>query len=91
MSPIDFLWLYFILSSLQPLIQQRILAVRRLQALRALEKRNKSRGITLIHRRETLSILGIPFGCFIDIDDSEAVPDRTPPRRARRWRDRGDS
>jgi hypothetical protein len=83
MSPIDFLWLYFILSSLQPLIQQRILAVRRLQALRALEKRNKSRGITLIHRRETLSIL--------DIDDSEAVPDRTPPRRARRWRDRGDS
>jgi hypothetical protein len=33
MSPIDFLWLYFILSSLQPLIQQRILAVRRLQAL----------------------------------------------------------
>ena len=72
-NPIDFLWLYLILTSLQPLIQQRILAMRRLQALRALEKRNGSRGITMIHRRESLSILGIPFGGFIDIEDSEQV------------------
>ncbi len=48
-------------------------AARRAQALRALEKRNGSRAITLIHRREGFAILGIPFDGYIDIDDSEAV------------------
>jgi ClpP class serine protease len=72
-SPLDLLWLFVILSSLQPLFQQRVLAARRVHVLRSLEKRRRSRAITLIHRRETLSFLGIPFGGFIDIDDSEAV------------------
>jgi ClpP class serine protease len=72
-SPLDLLWLYFILASLQPLIQQRVLALRRAKALHTLERRNRSRAITLIHRREGLAILGIPFGGYIDIDDSEAV------------------
>jgi ClpP class serine protease len=65
--------LFFILSSLQPVVQQRILTLRRAQALRALEKREKCRMITLIHRREGFAFLGIPFGGFIDIEDSEAV------------------
>jgi ClpP class serine protease len=69
----DILWLFIILSSLQPLLQQRVLAFQRAQALRAIEKRNGSRVITLIHRREGFAFLGIPFGGFIDIDDSEAV------------------
>jgi ClpP class serine protease len=73
MSPLDLLWLFFLVSSLQPLVQQWILTARRAQALRALAKRNGSRAITLIHRREGLAILGIPFGGYIDIDDSEAV------------------
>jgi membrane-bound ClpP family serine protease len=73
MTPFDYIWLFFLLSTLQPLIQQRVLAMRRAQALRALEKRNHSRAITLIHRREGFTILGIPFGGYIDIDDSEAV------------------
>jgi hypothetical protein len=42
MSPLDLLWLFFIISSLQPLVQQWILTARRAQALRALEKRNGS-------------------------------------------------
>jgi ClpP class serine protease len=41
--------------------------------MRALEKRNGSRVITLIHRQEGFAFLGIPFGGYIDIDDSEAV------------------
>jgi ClpP class serine protease len=73
MTLLDFLWFFFLLSSLQPLIQQRLLAMRRAQALHALERRNRSRAITLIHRREGFAILGIPFGGFIDIEDSEAV------------------
>jgi ClpP class serine protease len=73
MTPLDLLWLFFILSSLQPLFQQRYLAAQRAHALRALEKQRGSRAITLIHRKESLSFLGIPFGGFIDIDDSEAL------------------
>jgi ClpP class serine protease len=73
MSGLDLLWLFFVLSSLQPLVQQQILAARRVRLLRKLEKSRGTRAITLIHRREQLSFLGIPFGGFIDIDDSEAV------------------
>ena len=73
MTPFDLLWLFFILSSLQPLFQQRLLALQRTQAMRSLERRNGSRVITLIHRREGFAFLGIPFGGYIDIDDSEAV------------------
>jgi ClpP class serine protease len=72
-SPLDILWLFFVLSSLQPMLQQRFLAYQRTMALRAIEKRDRSRAITLIHRREGFAFLGIPFGGFIDIDDSEAV------------------
>jgi ClpP class serine protease len=73
MSPLDFIWFFFLLSSLQPMLQQRWLTYQRAQALQALEKRNKSRAITLIHRREGFAFLGIPFGGYIDIDDSEEV------------------
>src|SRR2546423_13766172 len=72
-TPLDLLWLFFILSSLQPALQQRALALQRARALRALEKREGSRVITLIHRREGFAFLGIPFGGFIDIEDSEGV------------------
>ncbi|HEY4408327.1 MAG TPA: ATP-dependent Clp protease proteolytic subunit [Acidimicrobiia bacterium] len=73
MSPLDILWLFFVLSSLQPVLQQRWLAYQRTLALRAIEKRDRSRAITMIHRREGFAFLGIPFGGFIDIEDSEAI------------------
>jgi ClpP class serine protease len=72
-SPLDIIWIFFLLSSLQPVLQQRLLLIQRAQKLRALEKRNGSRAITMIHRREGFAFLGIPFGGYIDIDDSEAV------------------
>jgi ClpP class serine protease len=71
MSLLDLLWLFLILSSLQPLVQTRILKAQRAHALRALEKRDHAKAITLIHRREGFSFLGIPFGSFLDIEDSE--------------------
>jgi len=73
LTPLDLLWFFIILSSLQPVLQQRALATRRVRALRKLEKQRGSRAISLIHRRESFSFLGIPFGGFLDIDDSEAV------------------
>ena len=85
MNPLDLLWVFFILSSLQPMVQQRILTAQRARALRQLEKRDRSRGITLIHRRDGFSFLGIPFGGYINIDDSEASspPSRSPPHSLR--------
>jgi ClpP class serine protease len=41
--------------------------------IRRLEHDRSSRVITLIHRQETVSLLGLPFGRYIDIDDSEQL------------------
>ncbi len=45
----------------------------RLAAIRRIEHRRHSRVITLIHRQEAISILGVPIARFLTIDDSEAV------------------
>ncbi len=71
MSIIDVLWIFFMISSLQPLIRQRALEWRRMQSFRSLEEKRGSRVIGLIHRQETMSILGFPVARYIDIDDSE--------------------
>ena len=70
---IDLLWFYLIVASLLPVIQRRFLEFQRLSRMRILEKQRGSRLITLIHRQETMSLLGIPVARYIDIDDSEAV------------------
>jgi ClpP class serine protease len=67
------LWLFFILSSLQPVIRQKMLEAERLRTLDRLERERGSRVITLIHRQETMSLLGFPLVRYIDIDDSEAI------------------
>jgi ClpP class serine protease len=46
---------------------------RRRDLIRHLEQQRGSRVITLIHRQETMSLLGLPFGRYIDIDDSEQL------------------
>jgi ClpP class serine protease len=69
----DIIWLLFIFSALQPLVQQRVLLLRRIQAIRSLEKHRDSRVITLIHRQESFSLFGLPFSRYIDIEDSEEV------------------
>ena len=67
------IWLFFIISSLQPIIRQKMLEMERLRLLEQLEKRRNSRVIVLIHRQETLSLLGFPLVRYITIEDSEAV------------------
>lgn len=46
---------------------------RRRELIRRLEQARGTRVITLIHRQETMSVLGLPFGRYIDIDDSEQL------------------
>ncbi|HAJ36660.1 MAG TPA: hypothetical protein DCL15_13315 [Chloroflexi bacterium] len=67
------LWLFLMISSLQPIIRQKMLEVERMRALARLEKVRNSRVIALIHRQETMSFLGFPLARYIDIDDSEAL------------------
>ena len=55
-----------------PLMRMRLNAMR-LAAIRRIERRRGSRVITLIHRQEAISVLGVPVVRFLDIDDSEAV------------------
>jgi ClpP class serine protease len=73
MSPIDLIWLFFVLSSLQPVVRRWWLQTMRINAFRGLEKRRGSRVIGLIHRQESMSFLGFPIARYIDIEDSEAV------------------
>jgi ClpP class serine protease len=41
--------------------------------IRTLEQRRGSRVITMIHRQESVGLLGLPFGRYIDVEDSEQV------------------
>lgn len=69
----DVLWLFFMISALQPVIRQKMLEASRLRLLRRLQQERKSRVIALVHRQETLSFLGFPIVRYIDINDSEEI------------------
>jgi len=73
MDFLSLLWVFLIISSLQPIIRQKMLEMERLRALSRLERERRSRVIALIHRQETMSFLGFPLMRYIDINDSEQV------------------
>ncbi|MDD5014489.1 MAG: hypothetical protein PHW73_05230 [Atribacterota bacterium] len=68
-----FFWLFFIFSLLTPWLKQKNLEMSRVSLINRIEKERKSRVIALIHRQETMSILGIPLVRYINIEDSEAI------------------
>lgn len=73
MSFLNLFFIFLIISSIQPVIQRRIIENRRLGAISALEQRRGSRVILMIHRQESISLLGIPLSKFINIEDSEQI------------------
>jgi ClpP class serine protease len=73
MSGSDLLLGFFVLSMLQPVLRQRMLDRSRTRLIRDLERRRKSRVIALIHRQETMMLLGFPIARYISIEDSEEV------------------
>src|SRR5256885_3136211 len=72
-TPWDLLWLFFIFSSLQPVVQKYLLAQARRRTLTTIARKRDATVITLIHRQETLALLGIPLARYIDIDDAQTV------------------
>lgn len=69
----DVLWLFFLIITVQPIIRQKMLEARRLRLLTRLEQQRGSRVIALVHRQETMSLLGFPLMRYIDVHDSEEV------------------
>jgi len=84
----DFSSIFFIviaLMALQPLLMGRWYAMRRAQAIRAVEKEHGTRVITMIHRQERRSFFGFAVSRHIDLEDAQTViaaikdtPDDTP-------------
>ncbi len=73
MDVMNVFWILFMLAALQPMFRQRLLEASRARMLSRLEKQRGSRVILMVHRQETMSLLGFPVLRFIDIHDSEEV------------------
>ncbi|MEG3068262.1 MAG: S49 family peptidase [Syntrophaceticus schinkii] len=81
----EIFWILLITLSLWPLFKHKNIERLRYKAIRSIEQKRKSRVITIIHRQELISILGLPLTRYINIEDSEQVlrairltPDQMP-------------
>jgi len=73
----DIIWILIGLAILAAFLitylQKRRILGYRLAAIRRIERKRRSRVITIIHRQETMTLLGFPLYRYIDIEDSEQV------------------
>jgi ClpP class serine protease len=67
------IWIILLVIFMQPVLRQRMLDTTRQRLISKIEKTRGTRVITMVHRQETMSLLGFPLMRFIDIDDSEEV------------------
>ncbi|MEI2807272.1 SDH family Clp fold serine proteinase [Albidovulum sp.] len=73
LSASDLLWVFVIFSMLQPMLARKLIEMKRLAMISRLEKQRGSRVILMVHRQETMRLLGFPLMRYIDIQDSEDV------------------
>lgn len=69
----ELFWLALLVIAFYPLIKQKGLELARKRLIAHLEQRRGSRIIMLVHRQESMVLLGFPIFRFIDIHDSEEV------------------
>jgi ClpP class serine protease len=69
----NFFWVFIILVTFLPVLQQKVLNAKRITLMRRMETSRGSRVITLIHRQEVMKLLGFPLMRYIDINDSEQI------------------
>ena len=67
------IWFFFVLMALQPVVKQRLLEASRQRLIAQIERTRGSRVILLVHRQETMSLVGFPIMRYIDINDAEDV------------------
>ncbi len=73
MGTLDIFWIFFMISALQPIMRQKMLEAARQRMIARIERMRNSRVILLVHRQETMSLLGFPMFRYIDVNDSEEV------------------
>jgi ClpP class serine protease len=73
MTGSDLFWLILLVAAFYPFIKQKTLEFGRKRLLAQMEQKRKSRAIMLVHRQETMALLGFPIFRYIDINDSEEV------------------
>jgi ClpP class serine protease len=73
MNLLELFWIFLVLASLQPVISQRLMFAMRQRKIAEIEKKRGSRVILLVHRQETMRLLGFPVVRYIDVNDSEEV------------------
>ena len=66
-------WVFILIIVLQPLFTARWYALRRAQAIRAIEKLHETRVITMIHRQEKRSLFGFSVSRHIDLEDAQTI------------------
>jgi hypothetical protein len=66
-------WIFIAIMVLQPLFMSRWYALRRAQAIRAIERLHGSRVITMIHRQEKRSIFRCTVSRHIDLEGAETI------------------
>jgi ClpP class serine protease len=69
----DLLGAFFLFSAVQPWLRQLYLDASRQRLIAKIERQRKSRVILLVHRQETMSLLGFPVFRYIDVNDSEEI------------------
>jgi ClpP class serine protease len=66
-------WIVLAFVAVQPFCSTARVTAQRAALLDQFQSQRNSRVIAMIHRQETVSLLGVPVSSFIDIEDSEAV------------------
>lgn len=67
------IWIIFLISAFQPVLQRKMLEAARVRLFRELERRRGTRVISMIHRQESMALFGFPILRYINIEDSEEV------------------
>jgi ClpP class serine protease len=67
------LWIFFAIMVLQPVLTGQWYTTRRARAIRAIEKENGTRVITMIHRQERRSLFGFAISRHINLEDAQTI------------------
>lgn len=73
MDVMNLIWIFFLIMALQPGLQKRLQEMLRQRKIDEIQRKRGSRVIVLVHRQETMSLLGIPLVRYIDVQDSEQI------------------
>ena len=73
MSVFDLIWILILVAAMQPMLSRRYHEAMRQRKIAEIERERGSRVILMVHRQETMTILGIPLMRYLDMNDAEQV------------------